>query len=161
MLVTTAWINSEEAQSEYRVVSQLSHSMAEEAMRFWDGRPQDGIVIGRDIPSRAIAKLLSRTIIYQPIEGGRDLKVHLAGTSIRRRFGRDITGAKMSELFVPEEFPVRYKTMMETVESNEPRMATIVHRAGPVEILRLELLMLPARSPDGSEIWPLVFCFYF
>lgn len=161
MPVTVDWIQSEETKSEYRIVSQLTHSAGAAALRFWNSRPQDGIVVGRDIPSRAVAKLLSRLIVYQPIVGEADFKVHLAGTSIRRRFGRDITGERMSEVFVPEEFPVRYETLVDGLKNDEPRMASIVHRAGSVDILRLELLMLPAWSSDHSERWPLVICFYF
>jgi hypothetical protein len=155
------WIASGEDQSEFRRVEALGHWQAPEAVRFWEQRPADGIVIGRDIPSRGIARLLNRVLIYEPSDERRDLKVHLAGSAIRYRFGRDVTGLRMSELFRPEEYPIRFRAVMEAIERNEPRMALITHGTKDFEVLRLELLMLPVIAPNGSDRWGLVFCFYF
>lgn len=154
-------MESGEAHSRYLRVDALTHPLAPIAERFWDARPGDGIVIGRDIPTRPIARLLSYIAIYQPIEGGTDFKVHLAGTAVRIRFAREITGAKLSELFAPEDFRVRFQAMMEVIDKNEPRRACITHTAGDVDVFRLELLMLPVWSPDRSTRWTAVFCFYF
>lgn len=155
------WIANGNNLSNYRRVDALEHWLAPEAMRFWDHRPADGIVVGRDVPSRDIARLLNRVIVYEPIDEHHDLKVRLAGTAVRHRFGRDITGRKMSKLFNPAEFPIRFQTVMEVIERNEPRMARIVHGSADVEILRIELLILPIIAPNGSDRWALTFCFYF
>lgn len=155
------WIASGKNLSDYQRVNALEHWLAPEALRFWDRRPADGIVIGRDVPSRAIARLLNRVIVYEPIDDHHDLKVRLAGTAVRHRFGHDITGQKMSELFSPAEFPIRFQTVMEVIERNEPRMARIVHGSTDVEILRIELLTLPVVAPNGGDRWALTFCFYF
>ena len=56
---------------------------------------------------------------------------------------------------------MRYNTIMEAVAADEPRMACITHTAGDVEVFRLELLMLPAWSPDHTQRWAVSFCFYF
>lgn len=156
-----AWIGKSGPRSEYHVVTSLTHRLSGAARCFWEQRPADGIVIGRDVPSRAIARLLSQIVVYRPIDGGRDFVVHIAGDSVRRRFSADITGKKLTELFPPEECPIRSGTLVEAMERNEPRMVTIGHSNGSLEILRLELLILPALSPDRSEMWPLIFCFYF
>ena len=156
-----SWIANAEEQSEYLCVDALEHWLAPEALHFWERRPADGIVMGRDVPSRAIARLLNRVIVYEPIDDHRDLKVRLAGAAVRRRFDRDITGLKMSELFGPAEFPIRFRTTMAAIEQNEPRMVHIVHGTRDIETLRLELLILPALAPHGGDRWALVFCFYF
>lgn len=161
MNCVTEWMENGEAHSCYQRTDALAHVLAPTALRFWENRPVDGIVIGRDIPSRAIAPLLSHTIIYQPVDGRRDLRVRLAGTSLRARFPRDITGLKMSNLFGPEDFPVRFDTMMEVIDRNEPRMACITHTVGDITVFRLELLMLPAWSADRRERWAVTFTFYF
>lgn len=160
MQQSTECFQNPEAKSSYRVVRSLTHPMSAAALRLWQQRPADGIVIGRDVPSRAVARLLSGIVVYRPVNGGRDLLVHLAGDSIRLRFNADITGRLYSQMFTPAEFPIRFHTIMEALEYDEPRMASVSHSNGTLEILRLELLILPAWSPDRSERWPLVFCFY-
>lgn len=154
------WIENGEAHSRYERMDVLTHPQAQIVKRFWDNRPSDGIVVGRDIPSRPIARLLSHIIIYQPLVSG-DLKVHLAGTAIRCRFARDITGDAMSDLFGPEDYPVRYRAVMDVIELGEPRGACITHTAGGIEVFRLELVTLPVWSPDHSEKWAASFSFYF
>lgn len=155
------WTANAEEQSTYLRVDALDHWLAPEALHFWEHRPADGIVIGRDVPSRPIARLLNRVIIYEPVDDHHDLRVRLAGTGVRRRFAHDITGQRMSELFGPAEFPIRFRTTMEAIEQNAPRMARVTHGSENREVLRLELLILPVVAPNGSDRWALTFCFYF
>jgi hypothetical protein len=161
MNCVTEWIENGETNACYRETASLTHPLAPIALRFWENRPADGIVIGRDIPSRAIATLLSHVVIYQPDEGRRDLRVHLSGTALRARFARDITGLMMSNLFGPDDFPVRFNTMMDVIDRDITRMACITHTVGDIEVFRLELLMLPVWSPDLRERWAAAFAFYF
>jgi hypothetical protein len=155
------WIENETTQSEYRVVDALRHPDAITALRFWARRPPDGLMIGRDVPSRAIARLLSHVAVYAPLPDGSDAKVHLAGSALRRRFGRDITGLMMSEVFIPEDFKVRMAAVNSVVGRGEPRLAEITHHAGDIEVLRLELLLLPVTAPNGIDRWALGFALYF
>jgi hypothetical protein len=155
------WIENEDTVSEYRAIDALSHPEATTALRFWARRPQDGLMIGRDVPSRAIARLLSHIAIYAPLADGSDAVVHLAGSGLRMRFGRDITGLMMSQVFLPEDFQVRLAAIKDVIKCGEPRLAEIVHRTGGLEILRLELLTLPVLAPNGKDRWALAFVFYF
>jgi PAS domain. len=147
--------------AEFEVVDALTHSDAPAAIRFWDNRPQDGIRIGRDVPSRAIAGLLSRVAVYEPIRDGADFRVHLAGSTLRRRFSRDITGETLSSLYNAADLPPRLKTMQDIMRDGEPRLLRIVHRASSVEILRIELLQIPVVAPNGIDPWIMVFALYF
>jgi hypothetical protein len=161
MSCVSEWIENGEAHSHYERVDRLNHVLAPIALRFWEERAPDGIVIGRDVPSRSIARLLSNIIIYQPLGDRRDLRVQIAGSAIRCRFERDITGARMSELFGPNDFPVRFNTMMEVIDGGEPRMACITHTVAGVDVFRLELLMLPVWLASRSSKGVMAFCFYF
>src|SRR6202012_1954162 len=58
-----------------------------------------GMIVGRDIPSRAITSALRHLILYEPLEGGHDFRIRLAGSANLRRFSRDVTGMRLSELF--------------------------------------------------------------
>jgi len=155
------WIESGITSAEFRRVEVLTHPDAQAALRFWQNRPADGIKIGRDVPSRAIARLLSRTVIYEPIEGGRDFKVHLAGSGIRRRFDRDITGECISQLYNAGDLQPRLNGIQDVLASNEARMAQIIHRAADLEVLRIELFQIPLAAPNGVDRWVLTFAFYF
>lgn len=155
------WIENENTVSEYRIIDTLSHPDAPTALRFWARRPHDGLRIGRDIPSRAIARLLSHVIVYAPFADGSNAMVHLAGSGLRMRFGRDITGLKLSQVFVPEDFQVRLAAINDVITRGEPRLAEIVHRASGIEVLRMEILALPVIAPNGNDRWVLTFAFYF
>ena len=155
------WIESGKTRANYAQVDRLSHPDAQQALRFWQERPVDGILMGRDIPSRSIARLLSRIVIYEPVDGGADFKVHLAGASIRHRFGRDISGESIALLFTAGDLPLRRDALNGVLMLNEPRMACIVHSVGKVEILKIELLQVPVTAPNGRDRWVLTFVFYF
>lgn len=154
------WIEDDSTQSEYRIIDVLNHPDAPTALRFWARRPLDGLKIGRDIPSRAIAKLLSHLAIYAPLPDFSDAYTHLAGSGLRRRFGREITGLKMSDVFVPQDFAIRLEAIKDVIERGEPRLAEIVHRSGGIELLRLELLAFPVTAPNGIDRWAATFAFY-
>jgi hypothetical protein len=160
MTTLAHWIENETTTSEYRLIDALRHPDATTVLRFWARRPPDGLMIGRDIPSRSIAKLLSHVAIYAPFSNGNDAKVHLAGSALRRRFGRDITGLLMSDIFVPDDFRVRFAALKDVIRTGEPRLAEIVHRVGDIEILRLELLAIPVTAPNGVDRWAATFAFY-
>lgn len=155
------WIESGITVAEYTRVDVLEHPDAAAALRFWQNRPADGIKIGRDVPSRAIARLLSRTVIYEPMDGGIDFKVHLAGSGIRRRFGRDITGELLSQLYNANDLLPRLKGVQEVLATGEARTARVIHRAADVEVLKIELFQMPLMAPNGTDRWVLTFAFYF
>jgi hypothetical protein len=155
------WIESGKTRAAYARVDALTHPDAVLAIDFWQARPADGIRMGRDVPSRAIARLLSRTAIYEPIDNGADFKVHLAGTNLRQRFGRDITGESITQLFSAGDLPGRHQTLKDIIALNEARMARIVHSIASVDVLTVELLQMPIIAVNGTDRWVLTFAFYF
>jgi hypothetical protein len=155
------WIESGTTRADYARVDGLTHPDATQALRFWQERPADGIRMGRDVPSRSIARLLSRIVIYRPINGGADFKVHLAGTGIRQRFGRDITGETVKQLFKASDLTGRYQTLTDVLALDEARMVRILHSAGSIDVLTVELLQMPVVAPNGVDRWVLTFAFYF
>jgi hypothetical protein len=148
-------------QTEYRPIAAPVHPEAAKALAFWDARPADGIVIGRDVPSRAIASMLSHIIVHEPINGGSDLKVRVAGTAIRKRFGRDITGETLSRLFPTPAFPHRLKSVLTAIETGAPQFADCQLSTGSLEILHSELVILPVFAPDRVRKWTLSIVFFF
>ncbi|MDE1987787.1 MAG: PAS domain-containing protein [Alphaproteobacteria bacterium] len=145
----------------FRALEVPTHPRALEFLAFWNARAEDGIVIGRDVPSRRIAGLLSHLIVFEPTDGGSDCRVRLAGDSIRLRFDRDITGMLMSELFPPAQFREHIATTHAVIGSQTPVILDSRLTNGAVEKMHLEVVILPAISPDRVANWTLVGLFYF
>ena len=149
-------------ETELRVIERPIHPDAAIAMAFWQGRPADGIRIGRDLPCRAVARLLSRIAVCEPVQGGGDYRIQLAGGAIDQRLGRSVAGRCLSEVFdEPTEFAVRRDGLNGVIAADAPRMMRIVYRCGSVELLRHEAVALPVTAPNGTDRWALVFALYF
>jgi hypothetical protein len=156
------WTEGGKAEADFLPIEAMIHPDAEIAMQFWRTRSADGIRIGRDVPSRAIARLLSRAIVCEPLPDGGDYRVQLAGSTVVQRFGYDITGECISEIFDdPAEFRIRLDMLNEALKSGEPRMMRIIHHAGSVELLRQEVVVLPVTARGGKGRRALVFALYF
>ena len=145
----------------FEVVNVPTHPKALKLLAFWNEHAANGIVVGRDIPSRPIADLLSSISIDEPIDDGNDYRVRLAGSSMSCRFGRDITGMRMSELFPPDEFQKHLATRRATIEGGKPIIFSAHLTEGVVEHLHLEAIHLPVLAPDGFTKWVLIGVFYF
>jgi hypothetical protein len=104
--------------------------------------------------------LLSHVIVQEPINGGNDLKVRVAGTAVRRRFGRDITGDIMSNLFQAPTFPARLKSVLTAIETGAPQFADCQLSNGSLEILHSELVILPILAPDRVSKWAMTVVFF-
>lgn len=145
----------------YHPIAALTHPRANEVLAFWNARPSDGILIGRDVPSRAIATLLSHVIVHEPIDGGADLKVKVAGTAMRRRFGDEITRKTLSDLFPGPDFHDRLKSVLAAIDENAPQFADCQLSNGSMKMLHTELAILPVLAPDRVTKWGLTFALFF
>ena len=145
----------------YAIVASPTHPDAQELLAFWNARPADGIVIGRDVPSRKIANLLSHIAIYEPVRERRDFKVRLAGNSVRGRFGGDIKGKLMSELFDAGAFHHHVSKTLEVLDNDAPMILDSHLVSGVVEKLHTEVVIMPVWPSDRSSKWVLAGFFYF
>ncbi|HWA30582.1 MAG TPA: PAS domain-containing protein [Rhizomicrobium sp.] len=147
---------------DYRVLHEPTHPTAIAFLNAWRAQTEkNGFVIGRDIPSRSMARFLENIIVYEPVDGGRDMLVRLAGGAVQIRFNRDIKGMRFSELFSEEVFRghmLRVQTMLAT---KEPLIHTINVFSHGHPALRLEGVILPVLSPDRAAAWVLGGLFYF
>jgi hypothetical protein len=114
--------------------------------RNWRART-GGFVEGRDVPSRALAPVLRNLAVYEPVEA--DFRVRLAGTALVRRYGCDITGLLLSQLYESAAFACQRKALMRAMDG--PTFHDVkITRAGQVD-LHYELLQLPLLSPDRAQ----------
>jgi hypothetical protein len=147
---------------EFKVIAEPAHADSAALLEFWHARMADGgFVVGRDVPSRPLARLLRNLTVYEPTADGRDLRVRLAGATIRRRFDRDITGQKLSELFSPEDFTHHSRGTFKAIRTGRPVVLdSKLKRNGVIE-MHLEIVVLPVLAPDLVTPWVLVGLFYF
>ena len=145
----------------YAIVASPTHPRAQELLAFWNARPSDGIVVGRDVPSRQIANILSHIAIYEPVGGRHDFKVRLAGNSVLSRYGRDIKGKLMSELFDPDAFHHHLRKTLEVLDNDTPLILDSHLISGSVETLHAEVVVMPVWPADRSDKWVLAGFFYF
>ena len=138
-----------------------AHPGAVATLRAWRERQgADGFRVGRDIPSRALSRVLRNLAVCEPIEEARDFRIRIAGTAFYRRFGRDITGERFSNLFACDTFAHNRSILIETMESGIPASIGYERAHGSRVISRHECLVLPVFSPDGAARWALTGLFF-
>ncbi len=118
-----------------------------------------GFAVGRDLPSRALAGVLRNLAICEPVRGGADFHVRLAGTGFVRRFGCDVTGTLLSQLYDPQDFQRCVGTLQYAMRGAPSSWDVKLIRNGRTE-LQYESLLLPVLSPDLSRSWVLAGIFY-
>lgn len=136
------------------------HRGARLLLENWRAREAQGrFTIRRDVPSRALARVLSGLVLYEPLQTG-DFRVRLAGQTARRRFGRDVTGESLSRLLEGELFARHAAPMRALLVTGEPFLVEV--QVMEEERLRLcyEQLSLRVLAPDGRTPWVLSGMFF-
>lgn len=123
-------------------------------------RVSGGLVVGRDVPSRALAPVLRNLAVYEPLDKARDFRVRLAGSALIRRFGCDITGLKLSELLERKPFGYHRDAMTNVLATNSPRAIDVRLQSGGRTQLHFEVLNLPVLAPNRKTPWVLGGLFY-
>ena len=118
---------------------------------------RDGLTFGRDFPAKPIMSLLKNILVFQPIEG--DYVLRVTGNELRRRFGRDPSRQKLTDLFSKEEFAEQLESLDSVRLSGKPSFYRIEMTNKLQKIVR-ETQFLPAWSADRSERWLLGALFY-
>jgi hypothetical protein len=122
---------------------------------------QGGLVIGRDVPTRYLARLLSNLVVYEPVDGQRDFRIRLAGAMVWQRLGRDITGSLFSQHFPASAFARRRDEMRETIHAQRPCIQDVTLSRADSPDLHYEILNLPVLAADMRTPWILGGVFYF
>jgi len=149
-------------QARYSTIDNAQHADALKLLAFWEARPADGIVMGRDIPSRAIASLLGHISILEPAEDRSDMCVRMAGTSLIKRWGRDVKGRMLSELFSPDELRDHLKCGFAAIDTDRPIIVDSALMAfDTVTRMHMEVVLLPIFATDRKSRWVLSGMFFF
>ena len=84
--VGLVWSEVDQSAPDFRAKGGLiegpRHPGAKLTFDVWQERmAQGGFVVGRDIPSRALGGVLRNLAVYEPLEGGEDFRIRVAGTA--------------------------------------------------------------------------------
>jgi hypothetical protein len=153
---------------QYRYVrtvrSTVEHPSSIALMSCWrELEAKGGMRMGRDIPSRALIKLLPHILITEPIDDWKDARIRLAGTAMIERFGRDIAGSLVSETYNQDDDAAKMFLELgrRAAHSREPGVVDTRIFVDGIEMMHLEIVLLPIYSPDGAGTWNLVGAFRF
>jgi hypothetical protein len=138
------------------------HPEAKALLAYWEHcRTGGGMRIGRDIPSREIARLMSRLSVLEPVEERRDFRFRLVGSGWLRRFGRDVSGLRLSELYQGASFEHYVSGLAAVLESGRPNIVDVRIKSRLREMHHVEYVELPVESADGAQVWALTGAFHF
>ncbi|MDA8093274.1 MAG: PAS domain-containing protein [Betaproteobacteria bacterium] len=119
------------------------------------------VVIGKDIPSRPFARFLGNLMIAETIDDDTDCRIRLAGSSLRQRYKREVSGRRLSELFSPPiaaDNLARLRKVRETGGAFIHAAAVMPDVAPP---LYYEVLLLRALAPNETAMWNIIGIFTF
>jgi hypothetical protein len=146
----------------FTVMREPSHYDARHLFEFWRERNEEGgFVIGRHVPSRPLARLMSHLVVYEPLHEGEDFRARIAGTSLLRRFGRDISGSKLSELFERNAFEAQRDDLRTLLRTGKPCVLEVKATVDGYPALHFEIVALPVLAPDRETPWVLSGLFYY
>jgi hypothetical protein len=136
------------------------HRGARTLLEVWRARESEGrFVVGRDVPSRSLARVLSGLALYEPLYTG-DFRVRLAGHALRRRFGRDVTGETLSRLMDEAQFSRHAAQMHMLLQTGRPLIVEVrMHEEGRLRLC-YELVALRVFAPDVRTPWVLSGIFF-
>lgn len=146
---------------EISAIDAPEHSDARRLLEIWQARPADGLVVGRDIPSRMMAPLLSHIVVWEPVDNGADFRARLAGDELHRRFDGDIKGRLMSDLFPPVNLDKHIEACRHVTVMGAPSVFRTRLVCAGVQQLRADVVILPAVPPERVGKWALSGAFFF
>jgi hypothetical protein len=144
------------------IVAEPAHPESLALLRYWqDCAAKGGLRLGRDLPAAPIARLMSKLHVFEPLAQNADFRIRLAGTGLIRRFGSDVSGRALSELYSGPVFEDYRSNLAATIESGTPMVIDSRVSQGPNELFHMEYMFVPVLSHDGTQTWVLNGAFYF
>jgi hypothetical protein len=136
------------------------HFGARLLFKYWSEKQEKGgLIVGRDLPSRALGPTLRNLALFEPIAGGSDFFVRLAGSAFLRRFGRDITGCTLSELFDSVTFERHRDRLADMILDRRHFSLDMKLKKSGRDSQHFEVLGLPVLHESGTR-WALTGIFY-
>ena len=156
---------SQESTSEPAITSLRIGEIANDAMRnlyaYWRGCAAEGRALRREqLELERIAPHLSRVLLAEVIDEGRDLVVRVAGEEIESRFGGSMRGFRMSILFSGLPPISTAHQWFDIIADGRPRYRRGPMPYAPDRYFLTECLLLPLLDASGAVSHVLNTTFY-
>jgi hypothetical protein len=138
------------------------HSSAQELLAYWKTcRARGDFVMGRDVPARAIARLTKNFVVFESSRSPGDFRFRLVGSVLQDRFGRDVSGLLISEVY-DSATAHSFQLSLDKVIGTQMPVFQVVRVKGVLGDVRWpETILLPMKSPDKCDDWILCGLFYY
>lgn len=154
-------ITGQKLRIDFEEIETPSHPDAEALLAYWHERRQaGGFVMGRDVPSKAIARLTKHLVVSEPLPDHSDFRYRVVGMVVIQRLGFDVTGMLVSEVFAEEPAQSLIGAERRVLDSDAPVFLRMHVQGVLSEVRWPELVVLPMSSPDQTARWVLVGVFY-
>ena len=137
-----------------------SHKDARMLLEYWIERRRE-LVMGRDLPSRRLARTLPNLAILDYRPARQDFRVRLAGFALMRRFGRDIGQHYLREILPNPQLDDLHALLMEARSSAVPLVQDVKIKCAGRPLLHYEMVLLRALSADRQTPLVLMGLFFF
>jgi hypothetical protein len=151
-------------QHHIKIIKVPTHPSSIRLIAYWqECLSRGGMLMGRDVPSRAIASLLQDITVAEPVDDWKDARMRLAGSGMAAHFGRDVRGLLMSKIFAGEQSDMHMLLAgaKSVIARNRPGTVEHIISDDGREVLRQEMTVVPLRSPDDRARWSLTGTFNF
>jgi hypothetical protein len=151
-----------EHQYSWYEIDSVSHRDLSALRDIWlDHSMKDGMIAGRDLPSRKTASLLPNLLLLEPTKDHRDFYIRLAGTWTQQRFGRELKGLHVSEILDTKDFECRKAQLEQVIAQQKPIYCRSQIRQSGQLVLDSEFGIFPILASDKISKWAFVGIFYF
>jgi hypothetical protein len=153
-----------ELDHKFRMVETPAHPQTRHLLAYWQAcLARGGMRMGRDIPARVLAPLMKHLIVAEPVGDWADARLRLVGSAMSAYFGRDASGALLSDMFAGthEDLRLLLDGARAAIAFNLSGIAEHNIVDGHTVILRQEMSVMPLYAPRGNTRWVLVGTFNF
>ena len=124
-------------------------------------RARGGLKMGRDLPAREIAKLMSKLSVFEPNADRSDFRFRLVASGWLTLYGRDVKGEWLSTLYDRAAFEHYSSGLRRVLDTNAPHITDVrVYKLRQVH-QHIEYVGLPVEPSDGTGTCILIGAFRF
>ena len=124
-------------------------------------RARGRLKVGRDLPSREIAKLMSKLSVFEPNDDKSDFRFRLVASGWLTLYGRDVKGEWLSSLYERAAFEHYRDGLRRVLDTDAPHITDVrIYKHGLLH-QHIEYVGLPIEPAQGPGDCILIGAFHF
>ncbi len=139
------------------------HPLTIELLDYWTGCKANGdFVMGRELPARAISRLMKHLMVIEPVDGAATFRIRLAGMVLVERYGKNPTGMLTSDIYDSATLETFHGLYEKVLRTKRPVFASFGVIGALNEAIRQgEVPHFPMTAPDLRSTWILGGVFHY